>query len=193
MGRLTKFTGLAGKKWGLPKNRGMGFRDLESFNQAMLAKQFWRIITRPQSFVVLILKEKYFKLGTILDAKPKSDSSFMWKSILGTKLLVENWLRWQVGNGTKIKIWEDKWINSPSSFQIQTPINRLPSDARVKKLMVEEGRKWNTRLINEVFWKEEAYLILQIPISQRGGDDQLFWGYTKKGNFSVRSAYFLAI
>ncbi|PNX92881.1 ribonuclease H [Trifolium pratense] len=40
------------------KNGGMGFRDLRAFNEALLAKQGWRLITNPNSLVAQILKAK---------------------------------------------------------------------------------------------------------------------------------------
>lgn len=45
---------------------GLGFRNLESFNKALLAKQCWRLMTNPTSMSARILKEKYFKQGDIL-------------------------------------------------------------------------------------------------------------------------------
>lgn len=56
----------------LPKGQGrMGFKDMESFNDALLAKQFWRLFTRPASLVTKIIKEKYFKHGDLLSANVK--------------------------------------------------------------------------------------------------------------------------
>lgn len=109
----------------------MGFQDLENFNRAMLVKQLWRIITRPQSLVAIVLKEKYFRLGYVLETSIKGNSSFMWRSILAAKKLVKQGARWCVCNGEKIKIWEDKWLTSLSSFQVQTPINQLHKEARL--------------------------------------------------------------
>lgn len=46
----------------------MGFRDFECFNLALLAKQLWRILTRPCSLVATNMNEKYYKNGNLLEA-----------------------------------------------------------------------------------------------------------------------------
>jgi hypothetical protein len=51
------------KEWG-----GMGYRDLEWFNMALLAKQGWRLVQNPGGLVVTVLAEKYYPHGNFMDA-----------------------------------------------------------------------------------------------------------------------------
>ncbi|KAL0297948.1 UNVERIFIED_CONTAM: hypothetical protein Sangu_2462500 [Sesamum angustifolium] len=44
---------------------GLGFRSLEAFNVAMLAKQLWRLITKPQCLLSQALRAKYYPLTSI--------------------------------------------------------------------------------------------------------------------------------
>ena len=52
------------------KEGGMGFRDLHSFNLAMLAKQVRILIDNPDSLCAKVLKAKYYPNGDILMAGP---------------------------------------------------------------------------------------------------------------------------
>ena len=40
---------------------GLGLRGLLEFNQALLAKQLWRIITKPDLLMNRVIKARYFK------------------------------------------------------------------------------------------------------------------------------------
>ena len=45
----------------------MGFKDLRTFNQALLARQAWRLIQFPESLCAQVLRAKYYPDGSILD------------------------------------------------------------------------------------------------------------------------------
>lgn len=46
---------------------GLGFRDLHTFNLAMLARQGWRLIVAPDSLRAQVLRAKYFPDGNVLN------------------------------------------------------------------------------------------------------------------------------
>ena len=61
---------------------GLGFRDLELFNLALLARQAWRLLQEPTSLSARILKAAYYPEGTILDAVLGTKPSQIWRAIL---------------------------------------------------------------------------------------------------------------
>lgn len=48
---------------------GLGFRDLESFNLALLVKQGWRFLKSLESLAAVVFKEKYFRHSNLMEAK----------------------------------------------------------------------------------------------------------------------------
>ncbi|KAF5458995.1 hypothetical protein F2P56_022987 [Juglans regia] len=179
-------------KMGLPKDRGgLGFRNLEWLNQAMLAKQGWRILSNPSSLVAKVLKEKYFRNSDLLEARLEYRPSLIWRSIRGALDLLKDGMVWRVGNGKSVRIWGDRWVPKPSSFCIQSPAKILSPNSRVCDLLIEGGQGWNVELVRAVLNQEEADLVCSIPVSLTCLPDRRMWFYTKNGAFSVRSAYHL--
>ena len=52
---------------------GLGFHDIEKFNQSLLAKQAWRIWERLTSLVNRILKARYFPRSSFMDGNMGED------------------------------------------------------------------------------------------------------------------------
>ena len=60
----------------------MGFKDLQMFNNALLAKQVWRLFHQKDSLVYKVFQAKKFPGGSIFDAVIPSRCSHAWHSIL---------------------------------------------------------------------------------------------------------------
>ncbi|KAL6178391.1 hypothetical protein ACLB2K_049909 [Fragaria x ananassa] len=80
---------------------------MELFNQALLAKQGWRIINSPDSLLKRTLKAKYFPSVHFLEAEIGSDASYVWRSLLKGRELLKKGVKYQVGNGESISVWHD--------------------------------------------------------------------------------------
>jgi ribonuclease HI/exonuclease III len=178
------------ERMGRSKSKGgMGFRDLISFNKALLAKQCWRLIQYPDSLAALIIKEKYFSRGDFLSAKLGSRPSFAWRSLLAGRELLLAGLLWRIGDGKSVSIWSDKWIPRPTMFSVFSPCTVLPESAMVADLISGEPPEWNKGLIRSIFLDDEADLICDLPLSRYHQPDRLIWQATSSGEFTVRSAY----
>jgi hypothetical protein len=57
---------------------GVGFRDLRIFNQALLARQAWRLLQSPNSLCALLLKAKYYPSAHLLDIVFIQNTSPTW-------------------------------------------------------------------------------------------------------------------
>lgn len=86
------------------KAGGMGFRDLKSFNLAMLAKQGWRLLQNQESLVYKCLEARYFPQSNFLEAVDSPNSLFVWKCIIVAQPVLKKWLlleggRWDIHTG----------------------------------------------------------------------------------------------
>lgn len=83
---------------------GLGFRNIEAFNNAKLAKQLQRVLQNPNSLAAQILKNKYFKKTTGLEAKIGYRPSFLWRSLSAATDLLKEGVYWRLGNGKSIQM-----------------------------------------------------------------------------------------
>lgn len=135
-------------KWKMSevKEKGsLGFRYIHEFNLAVLAKQLWRILIHPNFLVSKVSKSKYFENLSIWKVKEKSNNSFLWKSLLSVRLVLQEGLQKRVGDGTNIDIWEDQWINRMGKGKIKTKNPQECPLQRVNELITEGW--WNKELL----------------------------------------------
>lgn len=172
------------------RNGGLGFRDMEAFNLALLAKQAWRLLTVPDSLCARVLKARYYKNSDLMAATCPKRGSFTWRSICHGKELLRHGVIWRIGNGEKVNIWSDNWIPRAGSMK---PVGCKESQnvRVVADLLNNHGSGWNVDKLNYIFLNSDTCDIKQIRVGGRQQEDYMAWNFTRSGVFSVRSAYHL--
>ena len=172
------------------RDGGMGFRDPDAFNKALLAKQAWRILQVPTLLCARVLKARYFMDGTILSATCPPAGSYTFRSILHGRDLLREGIIWRVGSGASINIHHDAWIPRSGSTK---PLGQVYKQGvtKVADLMTANETACNEGLLHDMFTPEDAVDVKQIAIGGPDTDGYLAWNFTKNGIFSVKFAYHL--
>ena len=92
---------------------------------------------------------------------------------MGSKDVLQEGVRWKVGDGKSIRIWQDKRLTSQSGFQPRTPRGEWDENGMVHELIDEQTKTWNQNLLHEMFDTEKAATINSVPLSRVGSLDRL--------------------
>lgn len=160
------------------KTRGLEFQDLLAFKLAYLAKIGWHILLQPGSLLGQILKAKYFPDQPFMEAKVGSRSSWGWKGIMQGWKVLEQGLRWRVGDGWNIQVKQDPWTPRPYTFSVRSTHSEML--LMVGDLIDSELGSWNSTLVRTCFKEEESTMILGLPVSVAGCMDRIIWHYSDK-------------
>ncbi|PWA91035.1 hypothetical protein CTI12_AA034120 [Artemisia annua] len=175
----------------ISKDRGgLGFRHMNGFNKALLAKQGWRLITMDGSLSARILKARYFPRGCFLDARIGHKPSFIWRSLCSARYIIRKGQRWNVGNGMKVRIWEDNWLEGYKTLH-----NNHPQDSEynvVNDLLDSATQRWNHTLLLQLFSRQIATRISCVHTNP-AECDFFYWDASPNGVFTCKSAYWIAI
>ena len=98
------------------KGGGLGFRKLWGFNQALLSKLAWWILSGKDYRYVKVFRAKYKVRGNWLNHKTVGSPSKIWRSLEGMKSLLAHSACMLVGNGNTVRIWKDPWIPDLPNF-----------------------------------------------------------------------------
>lgn len=106
--------GIHWKRWEIlttmKKEGGMGFKEFELMNSALLAKQAWRMLQDPDSLWCSVLKAKYFQNLDFSKARRTRGGSWAWSSLLhGHDVVLKSGV-WLIANGKDVDIRGCNWV-----------------------------------------------------------------------------------
>ena len=125
---------------------GLGISDIQTFNQALLAKQAWRLLTNPDSLLARVLLGKYCHSKSFIDIQVPAVCSHGWRSILHGRDLLKGNLGRVIGNGETTRIWKDSWISLTTQLKPFGPLREAELDLTVSDLLTTDIQ-WNKNKI----------------------------------------------
>ncbi|KAK3210922.1 hypothetical protein Dsin_015628 [Dipteronia sinensis] len=156
---------------------GMGFLNLGVFNQALLAKQCWKLVSKPNSLAAMVLNGSYFPDSNFIIYLPKINDDMVYVSQL--RSVTGNW---------NMTLMEDMFLNDDARQILKIPNSVTREDdrlcwhyttddiytfkSRYQSPNVVEGRCRTDVYIRDIKWKppEEGFYKINRDAALNMGD-----------------------
>uniref|UniRef100_A0A2N9I916 Reverse transcriptase domain-containing protein n=1 Tax=Fagus sylvatica TaxID=28930 RepID=A0A2N9I916_FAGSY len=181
-------------------NGGLAIKNLRQFNETLLGKWLWRFGVERDALWRRVVMEKYGSMegGWMTKAPTGPHGVGLWKFIRNGWDKFSRLLTFEVGDGTRIRFWDDVWCNGEPLKVVFPELYRI---ARVKDAVVADHMQFRgvsvhwevnfTRLIQD--WELEsvsAFLeVLYSVTIHRNEEDKLIWKPSPEKGFQVKFFY----
>ncbi|KAL8554378.1 hypothetical protein ACS0TY_002529 [Phlomoides rotata] len=169
---------------------GLGFKDVGMFNQALIGKWVWRVLTEKNRLWTRILRSRY---GSFEGTRERVERRKNYKEggACGDFKKI-------IGSGSDTKFWEDGWIEDVC---LKNKFERLFRLSEQKESYIEEMRswvngvwEWDFRWIRPLSTRNltsfnEMLIFLDRNKLQQRQVDHWEWIHEHKGQYEVNKAY----
>lgn len=156
-----------------------------------MTKHLWNVACKKDSIWVEWIHEAKVKGETIWMVKGDHSSNHGWKQLLGLRDKVRRYITCQVGNGTSIFFWHDKWWG-PEPLSSKIPLEAVkhgdyPLNVKVKDMICNGEWNWPTT------WANDFPILLTIPVPRLCDNsvDSFMWTSNdgKCGKYATNSTW----
>ncbi|XP_048605797.1 uncharacterized protein LOC125583207 [Brassica napus] len=144
------------------------------------------------SLVARVLRGRYYRLSSPLRMGTVDTPSYVWTSISSARKLLLLGIRSKVHSGYEINVWEDPWIPTMPAKPASARAPAVNPKMLVSSLINSVTKEWDTRLLEQYVAQEDIPMIQSLAISPTHRRDTFCWSYTKTGQYTVKSGYWVA-
>lgn len=171
------------KNWNsicIPRQHGvLGIRKMAEFNDALLGRQAWCVVTQRESLLSQVFFAKYCKDAGSYRFECNSQSSSLARPICNKINRMMRQCSWRIGTGSNVHVGSLLWI----APDMAPPINTLVSH------LTDGDENWIEERVRLYYCEDKVPLILNIPLSKTGVDDIIIWKESRQGCFNVKADY----
>ncbi|KAL9685088.1 hypothetical protein QQ045_022535 [Rhodiola kirilowii] len=125
---------------------GLNFRNLSFFNDALLAKQAWRLLSNQSTMVYKTLKAKYFKETSLLEAHLGGGSSPAWQGVWKAGQKIKEWIEFK--GSDNMPVWT---LENSGVFTTKSAYQKLMGLEEEAARLIRGEQSDKNKTIN--FWK----------------------------------------
>lgn len=174
---------------------GMGVRDINQHNRALLCKWWWRLASKEDTTWRILVHTHYFGSQHWTEAKVTPRWSSIWRSLVKVRDFVDPSIHMCVGNGRHVEFWKDRWHKEFKLCDQFPDLYRSCRRPRGTIAMILEGDFTEEFVGGTVVTEQtlEAFLLICFQLHLTEEEDTIKWRWTTKGMFTVASAYEMLI
>nr|GEV10586.1 hypothetical protein [Tanacetum cinerariifolium] len=174
-----------------PKNEGgLGIKNLGDWNDALLSKHLWNVISNKDSLWVEWINAMRLKGKCIWTIKHDSNASCGWNQMLDLRDKMRKHVKYKIRDGKSIFLWHDKWWGDSSLCDLipNEVLQRYNMNNVKVRDMVRNGKwQWPAE------WKRTYPALKSIPVPnfEEGCKDRVVWKKVMRSNlkFSVNKTW----
>lgn len=175
-----------------PKEEGgLGFRVLKDWNRAVMTKHLWAIALKADTLWVKWIHTYIIKDHCLWSMAILGFASWTIRKLFNLRSLVQPWITYVIGNGSKTFLWSDNWhplgpLYTKFGTRIVYNLGRNLY-AKVASIVANHDWKWprcRNSITRKIIQHTPASLIPHID-----QEDTVRWNLSANGQFSIQSVW----
>lgn len=166
---------------------GLGVKDMDHANAALLGKAVWNLIDKPGKLWVRVMREKYLSNSSLMQVQQVQNASPVWKGILKARDRLKEGFNFRMGTGTT-SLWYADW-SGMGKIANQIPYVNIADTQLTLGDLVHNGN-W---VLDQVYTPLPPQVLARLqgitPQVVQNRVDSWVWEPGRTGKYTVKEAY----